>query len=155
MNSRETLTLVGKIVALSVVLLVLQGIGSRFLPAMEATKADAGGQPPPAGFLGLVLGVCLLQTAALAYPIVRSRWHGWRLILTVFLVFFGPGTFMGQVESMIYLRSRLGQGMLSGIVLMGLFSAAVPRRMRPSHLGCRGCRGRVGPGGLRPARPSI
>jgi hypothetical protein len=127
MSLRETLALVGKIVALAVVLLVVQGIGSRFLPAMEAAGADAGGQPspPPAGFLGLVLCVCLLQTVALAYPVVRSRWHGWRLTLTVFLVFFGPGTFMGQVESMIYLRSRLGQGMLSGIVLMGLFSAAV------------------------------
>jgi hypothetical protein len=126
-NSRETLALVGKIIALSVVLLVVQGIGSRFLPAMEATGTDAGGQPspPPVGFLGLVLSVCLLQTIALAYPVVRSRWHGWRLTLTVFLVFFGPGTFMGQVESMIYLGRRLGQGMLSGIVLMGLFSAVV------------------------------
>lgn len=127
MSSRDILALAGKIVVLSVVLLVVQGIGSRFLPAMEMAGADAGGQPspPPAGFLGLVLSVCLLQTVALAYPVVRSRWHGWRLTLTVFLVFFGPGTFMGQVESMIYLRSRLGQGMLSGIVLMGLFSAAV------------------------------
>ncbi len=132
MTTREWLVLAGKILALTLGLLVVQTIGSQFLPAMQeatqgAESADAG-QPsaqPSAGFLGLVLFVCLLQTLALAYPIVRSRWHGWLLVVTVFVLFFGTGTFMSQIEVLVYLADEMPPGMQSGIILMGLFSAVV------------------------------
>jgi hypothetical protein len=128
MTSREWLILVAKIVLLTVVLVIAQGIGSTFLPAMqEAGAADeaAVAEQQSAGFLGLVLSVGLLQTIALAYPIVRSRWHGWLLTLAVFAVYFGTATFMGQIESLVYLGDRMPTGMQSGLFFMGLFTAAV------------------------------
>ena len=112
-----------KLAALTVVLIVVQGIGSRFLPAAQ----EAGQQPPrPSGsFLAIVVAVSLLQTIALAYPVIRSRWRGWLLAGTVFVVYFGTVTFLNQIESMVYLGAHLPPGMLAGILLMGFFNAAV------------------------------
>ena len=128
MTLREWLTLIAKIALLTVLLVVVQGIGSTFLPAMqpvgEAAEAAAAEQQSPA-FLGVVLFVALLQTIALAFPVLWSRWHGWRLALTMFVLFFGTATFMGQVESLVYLEGKMPPGMQSGLFLMGLFTAAV------------------------------
>jgi hypothetical protein len=128
-----------RIVALTVVLIVVQAIGSRFLPAAQ----EAGQQPPqPSGsFLAIVIAVSLLQTIALAYPVIRSRWHGWRLIGTVFVLYFGTVTFMSQIESMVYLGAHMAPGMLRGIVLMGFFNALVFSPILVLALG----KARVGP----------
>ena len=128
-SGREWLILAGKILALTLVLLVLQAIGAQFLPAAQAAgtvegTANAGSQPS-AGFMGLLLSIFLVQTVALAYPVVRSRWHGWRLTLAVFVVYFGTVTFMSQIESLVYLGDKMAPEMLSGLFLMGLFTAAV------------------------------
>jgi hypothetical protein len=123
--ARQALGLVARIALLTIVLIILQGVGSQFIPAPQpATQPTQESSPQPsAGFLAIVVTVALLQTIALAFPTLRSRWHGWRLTATICLVFFGTVTFMSQVESLIYLRSHLGPGMLRGIVLMGAFTA--------------------------------
>ncbi len=135
MTTREWAVLLAKIVLLTVVLIVVQGIGSRFLPAPEAAGGTLEGtlgaaegavaaQQSP-GFMAIVLFVGLLQTAALAYAVVRSRWHGGLLVLTMFVLYFFTATFMGQIESLIYLGDKMPAGMQSGLFLMGLFTAAV------------------------------
>ena len=126
MTSRDWLVLLAKIGLLTVVLIIAQGIGSTFLPATPEAGEGAGGQASgvdqqSAGFLGIVLSVGLLQVIALAYPVLRSRWHGWLLTVTMFLVYFGATTFMGQIESVVYLGGKMSAGMLSGI----FFPAAV------------------------------
>lgn len=45
-----------------------------------------------------------LQAVVLGYPIVRTNWSGWRLISTVFLVYFGIATFMTQIETVVFLQ---------------------------------------------------
>jgi hypothetical protein len=122
-NPLGSLAGAAKVATLTIVLMILQGVGSRFLPAAQ----EPGGQPPqPSGmFLATVVGVLLLQTIALAYPASRSRWYGWRLAGTIFVLYFGPVTFLSQVESMVYLGRHMPPGMLRGILLMGLFTAAV------------------------------
>jgi len=110
-----------KIVALTVVLVMVQGLGSRLLPAPEAAAQPS--TQPSGSFLVIVLAVSLLQTIALACPALRSRWHGWRLIGTVFVLYFGTVTVMSQIESMLYLGAHMAPGMLRGIVLMGFVNA--------------------------------
>jgi hypothetical protein len=132
MTRKDILILTAKVAALTIVLFVIQAIGAQFLPGPQegGAVAEASGvaeeapQPAP-GFMGLILAVGLLQTIALAYPVVRSRWHGWRLALTTFLLFFGTVTFMNQIELLVYLEDRLAPEMLSGLFLMGLFNAVV------------------------------
>ena len=127
-SAKHKLVLAAKILALALVLLVAQGIGSAFLPAVPAADGEAAAEAAAqqsAGFLGLVLFLCLCQTVALAYPVLRSRWHGWLLAAAIFIVHFGTVTFMGQIESLVYIRDKMPAGMLSGLFLMGLVSAAV------------------------------
>jgi len=130
--SARQLVLVAKIILLTLILTAVSGIGSQMLPALQeagqgATAADPGppSTPPGGSFLALVLFLMLLQTLALAYPILRSRWTGWRLVLTILVVFFGTATLMGQIESAVYLGEKLPAGMLSGLFAMGLLNAVV------------------------------
>jgi len=69
-----------------------------------------------------LLAVCFLDTLVLANIILRSRWAGWRLIVTVFFVFYGVMTFMSQIESVIF--HILPSGVLPRLFLMGVLVAA-------------------------------
>jgi hypothetical protein len=63
-----------------------------------------------------------LNTAILTYITVRSRWSGWKLIVTLAVVFFGVATFMPQIETAVFVRT-LPPGFLSRLFLAGfLFS---------------------------------
>ena len=48
--------------------------------------------------------VCFLQTAVMSHPIIHSKWNGWKLILAIFLIFFGVVTFLTQIETIVFLR---------------------------------------------------
>jgi hypothetical protein len=69
-----------------------------------------------------LLAVCFLDTLVLAYIILRSRWSGWRLIVTVFFVFYGVMTFISQIESLVF--HILPPGVLPRLFLMGVLVAA-------------------------------
>ncbi len=133
MKGRNLGILVVKIIVLAVLLMVINGIGSRFLPAAAVEGAgqisegvvESAPAPPSGSFMALVLIVMLLQTVALAYPILRSKWSGWKLVSAVFLLYFGTVTFMSQLESLVYLGGRIPEGMIPGLFAMGLFAAAV------------------------------
>jgi hypothetical protein len=133
MKTKELGILVVKIVLLCVVLMVVNGIGSRFLPAAEAEGAgkiseavvESAPAPPSGSFMAIVFIVMLLQTVALAYPVMRSKWSGWKLALAVFLLYFGTVTFLSQIESLVYLGGKMPSGMIQGLFAMGLFNAAV------------------------------
>lgn len=69
-----------------------------------------------------LLAVCFLDTLVLAYIILRSQWSGWRLIGTVFFVFYGVMTFISQIESAVF--NILPPGVLPRLFLMGVLVAA-------------------------------
>ena len=73
----------------------------------------------------MVLAIMFVQVVALAIPIVRSRWNGWRLATAMVVVYFGTVTFMNQIESLIYLDDKMAEGFQSGLFLMGFVIAAV------------------------------
>ncbi len=68
-----------------------------------------------------LLAVCFLDTLVLTYTILRSRWAGWRLMATVFFIFFGIMTFMTQIESVVF--HILPPGVLPRLFLMGVLVA--------------------------------
>jgi hypothetical protein len=69
-----------------------------------------------------LLAVCFLDTLVLTYVILRSRWSGWRLIATVFYVFYGVMTFISQIESAVF--NILPPGVLPRLFLMGVLVTA-------------------------------
>jgi hypothetical protein len=98
-----------------------------FVVVSGALLSTASEQPAPseAGTTLLTLFIVSLITAAVwTYVILRSRWSGWKLVLTVFVVFFGVSTMMSQIET-AYFVTRLPPGMLPRLFLAGLIIAAV------------------------------
>lgn len=93
--------------------------GALLAPAAEqTTPAEAGST-----LLALLL-VSFINAAVWTYIILGSRWTSWKLILTVFLLFYGVSTVMPQIET-AYFISRLPPGMLPRLFLAGLIIAAV------------------------------
>ncbi len=92
--------------------------------ALLSTTAE---QPAPADASATLLAlfiVSLISPAVWTYIILRSQWTGWKLILSVFLIFFGVGTVMSQIET-AYFVTGLPPGMLPRLFLAGLIIAAV------------------------------
>ena len=93
--------------------------GALLAPAAETSTGTEAGAT-----LGALFLVSLINAAVWSYLILRSRWAGWKLILTVFVVFYGVSTLMPQIES-AYFITRLPPGMLPRLFLAGLIMAAV------------------------------
>ena len=121
----EKLVLTGKILVLTILLMIISAVGSQFIPATSDQAAEAAGQSQSGAFFALVITLMFLQTVALAYPVLRSRWLGWKLVLAVFVLYASAGTVLSQMETFIYLGDRISPEMQLGIWGMGLFTAAV------------------------------
>ena len=87
-------------------------------PAEQRAPAEAGAT------LAALLIVSLINGAVWTYVIRRSYWTGWKLIVTVLLVFYGVTTAMPQIET-AYFITRLPPGMLPRLFLAGIIIAAV------------------------------
>jgi hypothetical protein len=61
---------------------------------LTAEEAQQSGQ--------VLLLVSAVNALVLSYLALRSRWHGWKLAGTLFLVQFGIETFMSQVETIVF-----------------------------------------------------
>ena len=61
----------------------------------------------------------------LAYLILRSSWHGWRLVGAIFVGMYGISTVATQVETLFFLSNKLPHGMIRAIFLQGAISAAL------------------------------
>ena len=108
-----------RVLALTLILFICFSLAGRVL------GRTAGSLPPEqVGDAAVaLLAVCFSITIVMTHLILRSRWTGWRLIATVFLVFYGVMTFMPQIESAVFL-TRLPPGMLPRLFLMGALIAA-------------------------------
>ena len=116
----KTALLVGlRVIALTIILAVCVAV------AGGVVGLQGNSQPPePAGAaVLLLLAVCFLQVVVVTHLILRSRWSGWRLVATIFVVFYGVMTFMPQIESAVFLN-RLPPGTLPRLFLMGALVAA-------------------------------
>lgn len=74
--------------------------------------------------------VCLFQTAVMSYPIIYSKWSGWKLVLAIFLIFFGVTTFLTQIETIVFLKylvnivpaEEIPKFFVQGFMVAALFS---------------------------------
>lgn len=92
--------------------------------ALLATTTDQPSPSEAGAALAAILVVSLIQAAVWTYVIRRSRWSGWKLVLTVFAVTYGVATLMPQIET-AYFVTRLPPGMLPRLFIAGLIIAAV------------------------------
>jgi hypothetical protein len=108
-----------KVLALAVIQFITFSVAAAVaIPRDGAPQSDDAGRAAASLF-----AVCLLNTGVLSYIIARSRWRGWRLVAAIFVAFYGTMTFMGQIESAVFI-TRLPEGMLPRLFLMGAIVAA-------------------------------
>ena len=118
MNTRAIMGLGLKVIALTIVMLVSFMVGALVLGPQVESPEEAGESLLP------LLVVSFLNTAALTYPIVRSRWSGLRLLAVVFVVFYGVGTFMSQIESVVFVTT-IPASEIPKLFLMGAITALI------------------------------
>ena len=116
---KAAIVLVARVIAVTILLFVCFSVAGTVveLPGSAEPDADAG------NVAIRLLAVCLLNVVVLTHITLRSRWAGWRLIVTVFLVFYGVTTFMGQIETAVFV-TQLPPGVLPGLFAMGALIAA-------------------------------
>ena len=116
---KTALFIVLRVIALTIVLGICVAVAGGVVGLQGNSQ-----QPEQAGAaVLLLLAVCFLQVVVMTHLILRSRWSGWRLVATVFVVFYGVMTFMPQIESAVFLN-RLPPGTLPRLFLMGALVAA-------------------------------
>lgn len=92
--------------------------------ALLSTAAGPSSPADASAALAALFAVSLINAAVWTYVILRSRWTGWKLIVTVLFVFFGVSTLMPQIET-AYFITRLPAGMLPRLFLAGIIMAVV------------------------------
>lgn len=125
MKIKSVIVTVLKLVFLTVLLFICFSIAAKVAAMPERNIAPQEAQEVAL----LLLGICFAFTLTLSYPIIRSQWRGWRLILTMMAAFFGVMTFLSQIESLIFLNylvkiislELIGKIILQGAVLTVLF----------------------------------
>jgi hypothetical protein len=125
---RRTASLGLRILALALVLFVVLPVAAALtgVAAAEAPKSGASTSESSAGTALIALAASSLLTAAVcSWLIARSTLFGWRLAGALFLVYFGLGTFMLQVESVIFLPRHLPPGFVTRLFAMGALIALV------------------------------
>lgn len=117
---KATLIMAGRLLALTAI------YGICFSAVAGALLQPPAGQPAPepGPALAALLAVSFLNTIVLTYVILRSRWAGWKLVVTIFFVLYGVTTFMSQIESAFFL-TRLPPGMLPRLFVAGAIVAAL------------------------------
>lgn len=112
-----------KVVALTILLFISFTIG-----AMAAGLGGSAETGTTTEAMGAMLLMCFLDASVLSYPIIRSRWTGWRLVLTTFFVFYGVKTFLSQIETVVflqYLSDIVPTEMVPQLFIQGAITAAI------------------------------
>ena len=130
---KATLLIAIRLVALTIVYFVCFAAVSGALLSPAAGQSDPG---QAGAALAALLTVSILNAAVLAYVIIRSRWSGWKLILTIFFVLYGVTTVLPQIETAFFL-TRLPPGMLPRLFLAGAIIAALVSPLAVLILGKR------------------
>lgn len=124
MNTKKIIIIILKVIALSLILSICFTIAS-FVSGLAAEPTQAAEPTPDVGREGMLLIlVSLLQTSIFTYIILRSRWYGWKLVIAIFLVYFGSIA-VSQIESIFYLSQHLPSTLVPKIILMGAIIAGL------------------------------
>lgn len=140
------------VLALKLAFLTFLLFGCFSVASLVAGLADPGQPTPttqipnpnPKDVMVPLLIMCLFVTIVLSYPIIRSKWTGWRLVIAIFIVYFGISTFLTQIETLVFLdylvdvvpTDKIPRFFMQGAIVAALFSplaVLVHGRMRGTN----------------------
>ena len=112
-----------RVLGLAVVLFLLLPLAAG-VSGVSRAAANAEAAAAPAGLtVAAPVLFCLIAAPLLSWLIARSALSGVRLVAAVFLAYFGLGTFMFQIESVVFLPKQLPPGFVGRLFAMGALIA--------------------------------
>ena len=114
-----------KIVAACFVFGVCLGIGGVLAGVAKVAPNEAQAQANPAGFFLPFAAFCLSVGGVVSYLVLRSSWHGLRLVGVLFAATYGISTIATQVESLFFLSAKLPPGMIGALFVQGAIAMAL------------------------------
>jgi len=79
----------------------------------------------PENLLPAFAAMSVFVGVTVSYLILRSRWYGWRLAVTVGASVYGISTVVTQIESAWFLSNAWPRGMIQALFLQGAIAAAI------------------------------
>lgn len=101
MKPKKMLVIFAQWVTLSIIMAILWTISMSFIPSMSEVDTSLS-QEGMASFLLAMIAVSFINTAVLMFPIIRSRWHGIKLVAVVALVIYAVQFFLGGIEAILF-----------------------------------------------------
>jgi hypothetical protein len=112
-----------RVLGLAAVLFLLLSLAAGVSGVSHAAASGEAAVPPSGMTIAAPVFLCLLVAALLSWMIARSALSGARLVAAVFLAYFGLGTFMFQIESVVFLPRQLPPGFVGRLFAMGALIA--------------------------------
>jgi hypothetical protein len=106
MESKKIVSTVARIIGLSVINFIIWFLASSILTNALRIPVHPEIQNTMVTAMALMLATSFLNTAVLSYAVVRSGFRRWKLVVTIFLVYFGIHTLLSQIET-IYFNASL------------------------------------------------
>ena len=136
MNLKKSFAIIHKFITLTCIMLFCFAVatfGSGLAPISMLTESfntspgatpGVQGMNPWQAFLPLLL-FSFVISMIFGYIILRSRWCGFKLIISIFFSFYGLMTIVGQLESLLFLSDQLPEGLITTLFVQGLIMAAL------------------------------
>jgi hypothetical protein len=126
MESRKILSLIARVIGLSVINFIIWFLVSSIITAVLSISVHPEIQTSMVTAMVLMLATGLLNTAVLSHAVIRSGFQGWKLVLTIFFIYFGIHTFLSQIET-IYFNASLNipAKEIVSFFLIGFITAAI------------------------------
>ncbi len=118
--------LVLTVILILVFMIAMNVAGMNRVPAAKLTApSQAAEAQQAAALLPTLLAYTFLISLVMAWIIQNSRWRGVKLVATLILTFYGLMTFITQIESFVYLRSKMPPGLIRQLFVMGAVVAVL------------------------------
>lgn len=149
---KNAFALLVRLILVSVAMSIAYMVSTLVMGQTETTLT-----PEEASWAGIALVlVSTINALVLAYPILRSRWRGLKLIGALFLVQFGVETFMTQLESLYFNRAlQISTSEMVGLVSAGAIRALIFAPLAIWFLGRMNHVGRTEENALSPNSPGL
>lgn len=102
MESKKIVSLVARVIGLSVINFIIWFFMSSIITRALSISVHAEIQSVMITAMAMMIVTSFCNAAVLSYSIVRSGFQRWKLVITIFTVYFGVNTFLSQIETLYF-----------------------------------------------------
>jgi hypothetical protein len=125
MSAGKALVIASKVLAVCLVFAASFVVGGLLSGLNSIGQEASSSQHMPEDFLLPLMTLSISVGVAVSYLILRSSWHGWRLVGAMCASIYGISTVATQIESVWFLSNRLPHGLIPALFLQGAIATAL------------------------------